>query len=179
MTQSPLVGAILVASVSLVAALFSLAIGLLSWRLSHRTYSASRETRLEDLYDRLMDYRLKHPEVLVLSRKWQPECLTMVYSQRNPEEREWAIYMGYVELCISYCNAVLHARHQRQLDRTVYTSQHEPLIRLLLTEHYPIIRQLTREGGFVSSRISGFIEETSRRKGWDWEAEYRQLDQVR
>lgn len=178
MNETQLLGPVLIASVSLIAATISLVIGIINWRQSHRTYQAARETRIEDLYDRLMDYRLKHPEVFALSRSWKPECITKIYSQVNESEKSWAIYIGYVELCISYCNAVLHAWKRGQLDRTVYKAQHEPLMKLLLTEHYPIVRQLTREGGFVSGSIAEFLQ-AMRKKGWDWELEYSCIDQVR
>lgn len=166
------------ASVALFSALITLGNALILWRQNRRTYGAAREARLEDMYDRLMDYRLKHPEVFKLSRQWKPECLTKIYALETEECRQWAIYIGYVELCISYCNATLHAWKRRQIDLGVYRSQHEPLVRLLITEHFPIIRPLAREGGFVSSGIASYIARL-RKEGWDWEREYENMDKVR
>ncbi len=124
-----------------------------------------------------MDYRLKHPEVFRLSRAWTPECLTKLYRQENDEERAWAIYVGYVELCISYCNAVLYARKRGQLEADIYTTHHEPLVKMLITEHFPIMRQFTQEG-FASTAIAEFIAQESKR-GWNWEDVYSSMDKVR
>lgn len=173
----PVLGAMIGAAVALLAALTSLFVGLINWRHNRQAFSAAVETRIEDLYDRLMDYRLKHPEVLRLSRHWKPECISQIYSQSSEEERAWAIYLGYVELCISYCNAVLVGRKRARLSSDVYRMQHEPLMKLLLTEHYPAMRQLTRDGGFVSAGIRNFMQEMQS-KGWDWQAAHERLDKV-
>ena len=175
--EPPVMGAIIGASVALLAALASLIVGLINWRHNRQAFSAAVESRIEDLYDRLMDYRLKHPEVLKLSRKWTPDCILKIYSQATDEERSWAIYIGYVELCISYCNAVLIGRRRGRLATDIYRMQHEPLMKLLLTEHYPAIRQLTREGGFVSSGIARFMQD-SNKQGWDWQAMFDRHDKA-
>lgn len=172
--QPAIVGALIGAGVGLLAAVMSLIIGVINWRQTKRAYSATIETRIEGLYDRLMDYRLKHPEVFRLSRLWGPECLAKIYSQVDDKERQWAIYVGYVELCISYCNATLQAYRRGHLKADVYRSQHERLVRLLVTEHFPIMQQLTQDG-FASSLIRNYIDE-QRGYGWDWERRYQLMD---
>jgi len=167
-----------VALIAAVISLVSLMLGIFNWRQTRHAFMASTEARIEDLYDRLMDYRLKHPEVFRLSRRWTPECLTKIYRQCDEEDRSWAIYIGYVELCISYCNAALVGRKRGRLSKEIYRSQYEPLMKLLITEHFSVIQQLTREGGFVSSGLSEFIKE-QRRQGWNWELEYQNMDKVR
>lgn len=170
-------GTFIAAGVALLAAVISLWIGLINWRQSRRSYMATRETRIEELYDRLMDYRLKHPEVLRLSRLWQPECLTKIYSQASEEEKLWTYYFGYVELCTSFCNATLQAQRRGEIDDDVHRVQYEPLMRLLITEHFPVIRQLTKEAKFTSGAISEFVA-TTRKRGWNWELEYDNIDKV-
>lgn len=164
-------------STAALAAIVALIVAYVNSRQTRRTYSSSIETRLEGLYDRLMDYRLKHPEVFKWSRSWTRDCLTKIYLQSNDEERNWAIYVGYVELCISYCNAVLLARNRRLLAKQVYVSQHEPLVRMLITEHFPIIHQFSSEG-FASKAIAEFISR-ERVNGWKWEDIYATMDQPR
>lgn len=171
-----IVGALVAACISVMLAVPTLWISLKTWRQNRLSYFSGRESRIEDLYDRLMDYRLKHPEVLKLSRRWERECLTKIYSQSNEDERAWAIYFGYVELCISYCNVTLFARKRSQLDPEVYRTQHEPLVKLLISEHFPIMQQLTQEG-FASSIIAEFIVEM-RKRGWEWEKQYEKMDKV-
>jgi hypothetical protein len=124
----------------------------------------------------MVDYRLQHPEVLSLASRWTPECWEAVYDQRNAEERAWALYYGYVELCISYCNAVLHARDTGLLDHDVYDSEHELLIRLLLAEHYRILSTIVRPDGYVAKYLVEHIEYL-RNSGWDWQAEHERLTQ--
>jgi hypothetical protein len=164
-------------STAVLAAFVAMIVAYVNLRQTKRAYSSSIEARLEGLYDRLMDYRLKHPEVFKLSRSWTRDCLTKIYLQSNDEERSWAIYVGYVELCISYCNAVLLAQRRRLLAKQVYTSQHEPLVRMLITEHFPIIHQFTSEG-FGSSAIAEFISR-ERANGWKWEDVYSTMHQPR
>ena len=84
--QPAIVGALVAASVSLLLAIPTVWISLNIWRQNRLTYFSNREARAEDLYDRLMDYRWKHPEVFRLSRTWQPECLSKIYTQANDDK---------------------------------------------------------------------------------------------
>jgi hypothetical protein len=170
-------GPLIAASVALLAAAMSLWIGVINWRQTRRSYTSSKEARIEGLYDRLMDYRLKHPEVFRLSRLWKAECLSKIYSQVDQDEKLWAFYFGYVELCISYCNATLQAKKNGEIADNLYRTQYEPLMKLLITEHFPIISQLIREGKFISGAISEFVART-RKRGWNWEREHDNLDKI-
>jgi len=161
-----------------IATLTTLAMNWINWKLNRQTFSSTVEARIEGLFDRLVEYRLKHPEVLKLSRNWTPDCLTKVYAQTSEEDKAWAIYVGYVDLCIGYCNAALMARRRGRLSRDIYSSQYEPLMKLLISEHFPVIRQFAREGGFVSSGLSDYIKD-QRRRGWNWEVEFQNMDKVR
>lgn len=164
--QPAVVGALIGATVAFVAAIASLWVGILNWRQSRRSYGSTVHARIEDLYDRLVDYRLKHPEVFRLSRSWQPACIAKIYSQSDDEEKTWVVYFGYVELCVSFCNATLHARNRGLLDSVIYRDQLEPLVKLLVTEHLPAIKQITDEG-FASKTLVQFIAEM-RQRGWNW-----------
>ncbi len=175
--QPAFLSALIAASVSLMIAVPTIWLGRNTWRQARLTYLSNREARIEDLYDRLMDYRLKHPEVFRLSRGWTPECLTKIYTQVDEVEKDWAIYVGYVELCISYCNVVLYAQRRRQLDADVYASHHQPLVKMLITEHFPIMHQFSQQG-FASTAIADFIVR-ERKLGWNWEEVYATMDQVR
>ena len=83
----------------------------------------------------------------------------------------------HVELCITYCNAVLHAKSKALLDSDVYEMEHEPLISLLLVEHYPILSLIVREDGYVTKYLVRHVE-ALRHGGWDWAEAHREFMEV-
>lgn len=162
-----LVAAIVSALVSLVVALFQL-------RQARNSQRNQVQHDITAKYDRMVDYRLQRPEVLDLARKWNQDCFKFIYDHSGPEGNLWAIYYGYVELLIFYCNAVLHAKARGHIDVDVYESQHEALIKLLLAEHYPILSTIIRPGGYVTKYLVEHVEDLQR-GGWKWAAAYEDL----
>ncbi|MFH0783296.1 MAG: hypothetical protein V2B20_15285 [Pseudomonadota bacterium] len=127
---------------ALIAAVVSLIVSLITLQQSRKSRTAATRSEIGDHYDQLVSYRKEHPEVLALSRKWQPSFIRLVYAQNSDEERAWAIYCGYVELCMGYANAVLFGRRLNLLDAGSFKQQHKHLVKLFLTEHFPIVSQL-------------------------------------
>ena len=166
--------AALVAAV--VSALVSLSIAIVQLRQRRNTQRAQVQQDITKKYDKMVDYRLQHPEVLTISRRWQPACFGQIYNQRTEEDKSLAIYYGYVELCIAYCNAVLYAFEKDWMDPESYESEHEPLIRLILAEHFPILSTIAKPGKYVSTYLVNHVEKM-RQGGWDWEATYKSLEQ--
>jgi hypothetical protein len=165
----------LVPGVSVLGALSSGIFALVSLLMTRRMQRAEIHREISILYDRLMEVRLAHPEMLDLSRTWTSGNLERIYHQTSAEDREWARYYTYVELCLGFCNAVLYARSERHLPRDAYEGQYEPLVKLLLTEHYPILRELLEAGG---EYISLYVKELRRelgQAGWDWESRHAAL----
>jgi hypothetical protein len=157
-----------------VSALVTLVITLLQMRQGRDSQRVQNQQDISAKYDKMVDYRLQHPEVLSLAQRWTPDCFAAIYNQQTEADRAWAYYYGYIELCITYCNAVLHGVARGLLDQDVYEFEHEPLIRLLLVEHYPILHEIARPGGYVTRYLVDHIEALRRRpEGWDWEAEHR------
>jgi hypothetical protein len=164
----------LVPTVSVLGAVSSGVFALASLLLTRRMQRAETHREISALYDRLMEVRLANPDVLELSRRWTRDNLDRIYNQRSAEDREWARYYSYVELCLGFCNAVLYARSRGLLTQDAYLGQYEPLVRLLLTEHYPIVRDLLDKGGkYLSAQIQNLWRELESR--WDWEAEHGDL----
>jgi len=147
-----------------------------AWLLFRLGLQAETHRHVGELYDKLVDYRKEYPEVLSLARLWRPEYLTRVYHQRSDEDRQWAMYYGYAELVLGYCTQVLVTRGCALAGRA-YTQHHHGLVKLLLTEHYPIVKQLAAPGGYASPLIARFIER-QRAQGWDWESRHSALDRV-
>ncbi|MFA5891929.1 MAG: hypothetical protein WDA27_13430 [Actinomycetota bacterium] len=162
-----LVAAAVSAVVSVAVALAQLRQG----RVSHR-FQAQRDITAK--YDRMIDYRLQRPEVLSLARRWSHGCFAWIYDHTGPDGDAWAIYYGYIELITFYCSAVLRARAHGLIDADVYESQHEPLIKLLLAEHYPVLSVIIRPRGYVTKYLVEHVADL-RRCDWDWEAAYGDL----
>jgi len=159
---------------AIVSAIVSMAIGLAQLRQDKNSLRSQIQQDISAKYDKMLDYRLQRPEVLALARRWKPECFKALYTQETEEERAWAIYYGYVELCIFYCNAVLHAKSKKIIDPDIYKSEHESLIRLLLAEHYPILSSIAKPEQYVSRYLVEHID-ALKKKGWDWESEFKKM----
>lgn len=174
-TTSPeTLAAVIGAVVSLLAAIVSTVFGLVAYRQSQDSQRAATESMVNGLYDRLMEFRVQHPQVLAATRQWTSDAIEHVYSPMNTSDHTWAIYYSYVELCIGYCNAVLSSVASGRLRRQIYEAQHESLVRLLLTENNPIVCDFLREGKYVSRYLVEFRQRLDR-EGWDWSREHTLL----
>ena len=165
------IAALVAGTAALLSAVFSF-IALVQVRKNRK---ASAYTRISNLYDQLISFRIGHPEVLSLSRKWTSEKLRQVYDGSNKKNKQWVKYYTFVELCIGYCNAVIHARKRKLIGKDAYENQHKPLVKLLLTEHNPIIEDLVHEKKYISFHIRDFRQNLKKEEGWDWEEEYEEL----
>lgn len=138
------------------------------------TVRSQAEKQVSDLYDQLVQFRIAHPEVMSLSRRWEPGCLARLYAPQQQVDPDWVVYYSYVELCLGYCNAVLSARRAWRLRGSSFTHHHKQLITLILTEHNPIVEHLATKGGFISRYIIDFREELQR-EGWNWRERFSLL----
>lgn len=156
---------------ALVATVVTLGVSFAQMRQAKTSQRVLAQQEITAKYDRMVDYRLLKPEVLTLAHHWTPRCFAAIYDQKSDADRGWAYYYGYIELAITYCNAVLHAKSKGLLDRDLYEMEHEPLIRLLLVEHYPILSSIVREDGFVTKYLVEHVA-ALRESGWDWSGEH-------
>lgn len=166
-----LVSALVAAAVS---AAVALAVAIAQLRQGRQSQRSQVQQDITNKYDRMVDYRLLQPRVMSLARQWQGDCFAWIYDHSGPDGDAWAIYYGYVELITFYCSAVLYAKSHDLIDEDVYSSQHEPLIRLLLAEHYPIFSTIIRPSGYVSKYLVQHVHEL-RDSGWDWESAFLEL----
>ena len=149
----------------------TMTISLLGLMITAVNVWTQAERQVGNLYDQMVRYRTEHPEVMYLSRKWQADCFYKIYNQTNEHDKSWVIYYSYSELCIGYCNAVLSSRWR--LPPGSYRNQHQPLVKLTLTEHNIIIEQLVR-GDYISGQVKRFRLKL-RKEGWDWQEEHRKI----
>jgi hypothetical protein len=164
-------------AIALIGALLSGLFSAMAYASERRTKRGETQRLLSDQYDRLVRYRIEHPEVLPLSRRWRNTHIGLAYGQDSPEAREWATYYTYTELCIGYCNSVLYAKQRNLIDEVAYTAQHEPLVKLLITEHWPFFADLLVQRKYISSFIADYVD-AQRKAGWDWLAEHRLIDSL-
>jgi hypothetical protein len=64
-------------------------------------------------------------------------------------------------VCISFCNAVLSARRSHLLNRHAYEGQYKPLVKLLMTEHAPLVASLLSSGKYISAYIKDFYQDVA------------------
>jgi len=166
-----------VSIIAAVAAIASVIVSTTSFFYVRKSQKTSVYQHVSGLYDKLVGFRIDHPEVLSLSRRWDQEKMVKVYRPTSDEDKDWARYFTYVELCIGYCNAVLHARNKKFMEKDDYLNQHEPLMKLLLTEHNPLIESLVIEKEFISKYIQDFRKDLEE-KGWNWKERYRYIDRI-
>ncbi len=159
------IAAIIGAIVSIIGAIISITFGIISMRVQS-------EKRVGDLYDQMVKFRNEHPEVLRLSRHWTSEHWARVYSQLASTDTQWVTYYCFLELCLSYCNAVLYSK--RRLGKSSYENYHKPLVKLLLTEHNLIIEDLLKDGKYISPYIKQFRKDLEN-EGWNWHEQHEAL----
>ncbi len=159
---------------SVAGAISSAIFALLALRLTKQAQRSEAHGAVGALYDKVLDFRVSHPEMLRLSRQWSARHFERIYLQRSDEDRQWALYYTYVELCLGFCNAVIYLSRRGSLEAAAYDQQYSRLVRLLLTEHNPLVEDLLEKPHFVSGYIRSFRDRLAQ-EGWDWRAEHQRL----
>jgi hypothetical protein len=145
----------------------------LAYSLNRQSQRASIHRSLGNMYEELMRFRVEHPEVMRLSSDWNDDCFHAIYHQKTKTDRFWVVYYSFAELICDFSNTVLYGWDSHSLDKCAYKNHYEPLVRLLLTEHYPFIKT-TIDGPYLSTLIKKFVREEARR-GWNWEQHRKDL----
>jgi hypothetical protein len=159
--------------ISLTGILISSVIALLVYLSSRQSQRAEIHHEIEHSYDKLMDFRSEHPEVLAMSRNWTESCFKSLYSKPTVESKSWVIYYTYVELCFGFVNAVLYGQDIKLLDKRAYQNHYRPLILLLIAEHYPYINTII-QGNYLSKYIKSFIL-SEQADDWNWQERHKAL----
>lgn len=157
-------------SVGIASAVASAAFAIVSRRHSQRAMRGEASRLIARLYDECSQRRFEYPELLSMACHWRPEYLARIYEPGGPPPNGagWARYYAYVELGLSYCNAVLDAHANRLMDEESYAGYHARLVRLFVVENFPIVSQLCSLP-YVSERIITFVTTPgSSGKHHDW-----------
>lgn len=155
---------------SALGAIISIWGAILTWVIARKSHSIDTREQLREAYLRMMAFRAEHPHVMHLARIYNPQVWSAMYGEDDESRKEWIEYYTYLEHCLIYGNLVL-ASHR--LISPYYGLQSEPLVRLLLAEHYPAISDLIHEE-YVSMLIRQYILAQAA-AGRDWQLEHEQL----
>ncbi len=159
--------------IAIIGTILSALLAYLSYSLNRQSQRASMQRSIEDLYDGMIKYRAAHPEVMKLCDHWNEACFDAVYRQHNAKEEQWVIYYTYVELVSGLINAVLYGRKTRLLDKHAYHDHYQPLVKLLVTEHYPYFLSVL-QGPYLSAFVKEFVEELKKEE-WDFVGRHQKL----
>ncbi|MDR3578133.1 MAG: hypothetical protein P4L50_30065 [Anaerolineaceae bacterium] len=160
-------------AVSLLSLLISSLISYLVFFNNRQSQRAAIHQEIEHSYDKMMDLRSDHPEIMHLCFKWDEKCFKLLYGGPNLENKQWVLYYTYVELCLGFINSVLYGWDINLLDRQAYENHYKPLVRLLLTEHYQYFSSIL-DGPYISVYVKKFITE-EQNSGWNWVERHKML----
>ena len=160
-------------AVSLLGVILSSALAYLVYSSGRQSQRAEAARSIGSLYDKMMDFRGGHPEVLALSRSWTVDCFERIYRQDEPSDVEWAQYYTYAELCCGFVNEVLDSRDAGLLRKRTFERHYKRLVTLILTEHYPYLVSASQDK-YLSEYITDFLK-TRAAEGWDWSEMHRVL----
>ncbi|MCK4761182.1 MAG: hypothetical protein KAW12_03215 [Candidatus Aminicenantes bacterium] len=147
----------------------------LSFAQSRKDREDAAFKQVNNLYKKIKGFQTEHPKVSSLSGKWQPDIIHRVYNQSSEKDKQWAKYYTFVELCIGYCNTVLHARKRKLIDKNSYINQHEPFIKQLLRKHRLIIDDMVRKEKYISDYIKDFRQNLIENKSWNRRTEHEEM----
>jgi hypothetical protein len=159
--------------IALLGVITSSSIGYLVYLSNKQAQRAETQREISHLYEKLMDFRVEYPEVLMLSRIWKMACFRTIYRQKSKKDRQWAIYYTYAELCMSFCNTVIYGEKLGFLNKVSYQQHYKLLVKLILTEHYPFVTSVLN-GKYLSPHIQDFLKE-GEKDGWNWQDMHQEL----
>jgi hypothetical protein len=159
--------------IAIIGTVISALLAYLSYSLNRQSQRASMQRSIEDIYDKMVDYRAEHPEVMKLCYRWNSDSFNAIYRQRNVKDVQWVNYYNYVELVSGFLNAVLYGRKIRLLDRHAYEGHYEPLVKLLVTENYPYFSSIM-DYPYLSSFIKEFMSDL-KNEDWDFTEKHNRL----
>jgi hypothetical protein len=69
---------------------------------------------------------------------------------------------------------VRYAKQRGLIDKMAFEAQHGPLVKLVITEHWPFLADLLVQRKYISKLIADYVEE-QRAAGWSWLEEHRMI----
>jgi len=97
---------------------------------SRKSAHADSFIRINGEYNRMVTYRLDHPEVLETAKVWGKGDLDKI-----GKVKEITRYYSYGELCISFCSVCLYHRKKNLISRDDFENYYSGLINLVATDN--------------------------------------------
>jgi hypothetical protein len=95
--------------------------------------------RINGEYNRMVAYRLEHPEVVQLAEEWKSGKLDHL-----AKDREAAKYYSYGELCISFCTVCLYHRTSNSISKSDFENYYSGLMDLVATENRAFFEDIVK-----------------------------------
>lgn len=171
----------LVKNASVVIASASAIAAFVSWMYARNERKLAQQTdayrAVSDYYAKIIELKLGEPRYLVCARDWNPKRMQSIYKLEGDSDELWARYYTYVEVCIGCVNAILQAHDRKLMGDGEFEKQWEPLARLIVAEHYPIIASFSREvkkdeDQYLSAYLRGYL---AKRAPEEWQKKHDAL----
>lgn len=166
--------ATIAAIVSVIGAVVAGALGVWTARHTRLAQQVEAYRAVHVDYDKMVQLKFENPDFLIQARDWDAGKMKCVLTASLPQHVEWSRYYTFAELCIGFANSVLQARSRNLMGEAEYSKQWERLVRLVVTEHYPIISGFLAEGPYLSQYLRDYVAEAEQ-DGWNWSAEHSRL----
>ena len=163
------------AIVSVASAIVAAAVSVWTARETRKTEQVAAYRSVHELYDKMVQLKLDNPDFLVNARDWDASKMRCVYTAQDPGHKVWSRYYTFAELCIGFCIAVLQAHECRLMGDQDYGRQWERLVRLVVTEHFPVVSGFMAEGPYLSQYLRDYIETMESEGYWDWQKQHHAL----
>ncbi len=165
---------LLSAIVAACAALVTAGMGVFAFRLSRASSRYAARRAIGDLASSLAAFRAQYPEVMSVARGWSPESWDVLFAAPTTEETARLVrYYSFVEIGLEFCNTTLGAYAEGNLSREAFDRHYRPLVRLFVTEHWPMISNLL-QNPYLSAYLRDEIA-AGRASGWDWASQHQDM----
>ncbi len=95
--------------------------------------------RMGDAYDKIVTYRLEHPEVLMIARRWENGDL-----EKLETNAEIAKYYSYGELCIGFCDICLYHLNSKLISKKDFDNYYSGLMNLVAKENQNYFEEIVK-----------------------------------
>ena len=114
-------------TIAIIVTIFAL---ILSHYFYWKSVNAQSFSRIGDTYDKIVEYRLQHPEVLAIAKQWKKGDLNKIDS-----DSEIAKYYSYGELCIGFCDNCLYHQRSKLMSKKTFNDYYSGLMNLVAEEN--------------------------------------------
>ena len=106
---------------------------------NRKSSNADSFIRINGEYNRMVAFRLEHPEVVQLAAEWKSGQLDSIATNR-----EIAKYYSYGELCISFCTVCLYHRRSNSISKVDFDNYYSGLMDLVATENRDFFEDIVK-----------------------------------